>query len=177
MHSALMQASLGATAWFGFLWAAETYGSSTIQAVRTLHMSGNSKWKIPQEGLSKAAGRNRYLTEPADVWQRVDRTASEVCGVRYSGCVLRSSRVLFEGSMQDDVFLLVLRRESGRTDVNCHIWSHRTLGGCQSDILHEIYNVCTVEVISHVPQVHYTELFRLCTQANHRVTAVKLICT
>ena len=31
--------------------------------------------------------------------------ASEVCGVKYSGCVLRSSRVLFGGLLQEDIFL------------------------------------------------------------------------
>ena len=140
-----MQASLGATAWFplsvgrGDIWFEDDTNRQNVAYQWKL------KVEIPQEGLGRAAGRNRYLTEPVDVWQWEDRMASEVCGVKYSGCVLRSSRVLFGGLLQEDIFLHFFffffffpfgRREWNYREnwmfpyTNSHVWTHRMLHTC-----------------------------------------------
>lgn len=104
-----------------FLWAAETYGLRTIQTVRMLHISGNSKWRYHRRVWAK----QRDVT---DIWLSQLMCDSgktgwlQKCAVlKYSGCVLRSSRVLFGSLLQEDIFLHFFfffffgRRESGTT--------------------------------------------------------------
>lgn len=125
-----------------FLWAAETYGLRTIQTVRMLHISGNSKWRYHRRVWAK----QRDVT---DIWLSQLMCDSgktgwlQKCAVlKYSGCVLRSSRVLFGSLLQEDIFLHFFffffwqtREWNYRENrmfpyTNSHVWTHRMLRTC-----------------------------------------------
>lgn len=141
-----------------FLWAAETYGLRTIQTVRMLHISGNSKWRYHRRVWAK----QRDVT---DIWLSQLMCDSgktgwlQKCAVlKYSGCVLRSSRVLFGSLLQEDIFLhfffFFLADErvelQGKPNVSIHKLPRLNSqdvtyvsARCQSDMWHEmVHNMC-----------------------------------
>lgn len=123
-----------------FLWAAETYGLRTIQTVRMLHISGNSKWRYHGRVWAKQrdvtdiwlsqlmcdSGKTGWLQKCA-VWSIVG-VCLEAAGYCLEACYRRTFSSLFFFFWQTREWNYGENRMFPYT--NSHVWTHRMLRTC-----------------------------------------------